>query len=157
MIRRIDPLSRTAYGVLCVAGMSLLAIPVLFSVGVAGGIAIALDGNGDRAVAVWLGAWGASFVAFALFFVTAYLFWPLASDWILEWQGYIVAMTIGAIGLAVMAFFVFITRWPLAMEVLVPLAGTFVVGFITPGRFLGLRRSAAQSRGGRPLARQGRP
>ncbi len=157
MIRRIDPLSRTAYGVLCIAGMSLLAIPVLFSVGVVGGIAIALDGNGDRALAVWLGAWGASLVAFVLFFAMAYLFWPLASDWILEWQGYIVAMTIGAIGLAVMAFFVFITPWPLAMEVLVPLAGTFVVGFITPGRFLGLRRSRERERHDRRLARQGRP
>jgi hypothetical protein len=157
VIRRIDPVSRTAFGVLCIAGMSLLAIPVLFSVGVMGGIAIALDGNGDRAVAVWLGAWGASFVAFMLFFITAYLFWPLASDWILEWQGYILAITIGAVGLGVMAFFVFITRWPLAMEVLVPLAGTFLVGFITPGRFLGMKRSPAQERHARRLARQGRP
>jgi hypothetical protein len=156
VIRRIDPLSRTAYGVLCIAAMSLLAIPVLFSVGVMGGIIIALDGNGDRAVAVWLGAWGASFVAFVLFLVTAYLFWPFASDWILEWQGYLLGIIIGAIGLAVMAVFVIISPWPLAIEVLVPLAGTFVAGFILPGRFLGLKRNAAQSRARRPLARHER-
>jgi hypothetical protein len=146
VIRRLDPLSRTAYGVLCIAAMSLLAIPVLFSVGVMGGVGIALDGNGDRAVAVWLGSWGAAFVAFVLFFAMAYLFWPLASDWILEWPGYVTALTIGALGLAGMALSVLLTDWPLAMEVLIPIGATFFVGFSIPGWFLGLRRAPRSER-----------
>jgi hypothetical protein len=146
VIRRLDPLSRTAYGVLCIAAMALLAIPVLASVGVIGGIAIAADGNGDRALAVWLGSWAAAAFAFALFLAAAYLFWPLASDWIVEWPGYLTALTIGACGLAFMALTVFVTTWPLAMEVLVPLGATFLVGFGVPGRVLGLRRPAEPRR-----------
>ena len=154
MIRRIDPLSRAAYGVLCVAAMSLLAIPVLGTVGVVGGAIIALDGNGDRALAVWLGSWAAAVFAFLLFFTMAYLFWPLASDWIIEWPGYVTALTIGACGLAFMAFLVFVTPWPLAMEVLVPLAVTFLTGFSIPGRFLGLRRQREPRREPARLARR---
>ena len=143
MIGRLDPLARAAFGGLCIAGMSLEAIPVLLVVGVVGGIGIALDGNFDRALWVWLGSWGASLVATALFVFIAYVFWPLASDWITEWQGYVAGFVIGGCGLAFMAFFVFITDYPLALEVLVPLAITFLVGFLFPGRLLGLGSHSA--------------
>lgn len=145
MIRRIDPLSRAAFGLLCIAGMALWAIPVLGAVGVIGGIAIALSGNGDRALAVWLGSWAAAAFATVLFFVFAYAFWPLASDWIIEWPGYVTGLAIGAAGLGLMAITVFVTDWPLALEVIVPLLITFIVGFSIPGWFLGLATPAIRT------------
>ncbi len=138
MIRRIDPLGRTAFGGLCIAAMSLEAIPVLLVVGAVGGIAIALDGDGSRALAVWLGSWAAAWFATLLFFVITFVFWPLASDWITEWQGYVMGLIIGGVGLGFMALVVFVTDWPLAIEIMFPFVTTFLVGFLLPGWFLGL-------------------
>jgi hypothetical protein len=141
VIGNVDFLGRTAFGVLCIAAMSLEAIPVLFVVGVLGGFGILLVGNVDRALWVWLGSWAAAGFAGLLFLFIAYVFWPLASDWITEWQGYVTAFAIGAIGLAAMSLTVFASDWPLALELIVPLAMTFLVGFAVPGWFLGLNRS----------------
>jgi hypothetical protein len=139
MIRRLDPLGRTAFGLLCIAAMSLEAVPVLLVVGVLGGLGILLVGNFDRALWVWIGSWIAAGLSGGLFLLLAYLFWPLASDWITEWQGYAMGFIIGGIGLAFMALVVFVTDWPLALELIVPFAITFAVGFLLPGWFLGLR------------------
>ena len=138
MIRRIDPLGRTAFGVLCIAAMSLEAVPVLLVVGVLGGLGILLVGNVDRALWVWLGSWAAAGFATLLFVAIAYVFWPFASDWITEWQGYVMGFVIGGVGLAFMALVVFVTDWPLALELIIPFAITFLVGFLIPGWFLGL-------------------
>lgn len=138
MISPTDLVNRAAFGVLCIAGMALLAIPVLFSVGPIGAAVNLLEGDEWRAFWVWVGSWSAAVVAGVLFFVSAYVAWPLASDWITEWQGYVIALLIGAAGLAFMALTVFVTTWPLALEVLVPLLVTFLVGFALPGRLLGL-------------------
>jgi hypothetical protein len=143
VIGRLDPLARTAFGGLCLAALALEAVPVLLVVGVLGGVAIALGGNFDRALWVWLGSWAGSVVAGLLFLLFAYVFWPLASDWITEWQGYVAGFVIGGCGLAFMALFVFITDYPLALEVLVPLVVTFLVGFLFPGRLLGLGSHSA--------------
>ena len=152
MIRRIDPLGRTAFGVLCIAAMSLEAIPVLLIVGVLGGLGILLVGNVDRALWVWLGSWAAAGFSTMLFAAIAYLFWPLASDWITEWPGYVTAFLIGACGLGLMALTVFVTDWPLVLEVLVPLAATFLAGFSVPGRFLGLRAGGLPARASKEMA-----
>ena len=152
MIGRFDVIGRGAFGLLCIAGMSLEAIPVLVTVGIVGGIGIALDGNLDRALAVWLGSWGAAGFAGMLFAAITYGFWPLASDWIIEWPGYVTAFSIGGCGLAFMALTVFVTGWPLALEVLVPLAATFVAGFSVPGRFLGLRAGGLPARAAKEMA-----
>ena len=141
MIRNVDILGRTAFGVLCIAAMSLEAIPVLLVVGVLGGLGILLIGNVDRALWVWIGSWAAAGFATLLFVAIAYVFWPLASDWITEWQGYVTAFIIGAVGLALMSLTVFVTTWPLALELIIPLVITFLVGFAIPGWFLGLSRS----------------
>ena len=140
MIGKVDVLGRGAFGLLCIAGMLLEAIPVLFVVGIVGGIGIAVDGNYDRAVYVWLGSWGAMGIATLLFVLMAYLFWPLASDWITEWQGYVTALAIAAAGLGLMSLTVLLTDWPLALELIAPLIVTFLIGFSIPGWFLGLNR-----------------
>jgi hypothetical protein len=145
MIRRIDPLGRAAFGVLCIAAMSVEAIPVLIVVGVLGGLGILLVGNVDRALWVWLGSWAAAGFAGLLFLVLAYIFWPLASDWITEWQGYVMGFIIGGVGVAFMALVVFVTDWPLAIEIMFPFAITFLVGFCIPGWFLGLRSPGLQT------------
>jgi hypothetical protein len=152
MLGRFDVLGRAAYGLLCIAGMALEAIPVLLAVGVIGGIGIALDGNGDRALWVWLGSWAAAGFAGVLFAAITYGFWPLASDWIIEWPGYVTAFAIGGAGLGFMALTVFVTDWPLALEVLIPLAATFVAGFCVPGRFLGLRAGGLPARAAKEMA-----
>jgi hypothetical protein len=118
--------------------MLLEAVPVLVVVGVLGGLGILIIGNPDRALWVWLGSWLAAGVSGVLFLVLAYLFWPLASDWITEWQGYVMGFIIGAVGLAFMAFVVKVTHWPLAIELIIPFAITFLVGFLIPGWFLGI-------------------
>ena len=145
MIRRIDPLSRAAFGGLCIAAMSLEAIPVLLVVGVLGGLGILLVGNVDRALWVWLGSWAAAGFAGFLFLAIAYVFWPLASDWITEWQGYVMGFAIGGAGLAFMALVVFVTDWPLAIELIIPFLTTFLIGFLLPGWFLGLRSPGLQT------------
>ena len=145
VIRRIDPVSRAAYGVLCIAAMSLEAIPVLLVVGVVGGIAIAIDGSGGRALGVWAGSWAAAWFATILAIVLSFIFWPLASDWILEWPGYLTALFIGAAGLVMMSLVVFVTDWPLAVELIIPFLLTFVVGFSIPGLFLGLGHPQIQT------------
>lgn len=154
MIGRFDIVGRGAFGLLCIAGMALEAIPVLLAVGVIGGIGIALDANYDRALYVWLGSWAAAGFSTALFIAMAYLFWPLASDWITEWHGYVAALVIGACGLGFTALTVFVTMWPLALEILVPLAVTFLVGFVIPGWFLGLGGSAIRTLPRERLARR---
>jgi hypothetical protein len=141
VIGNIDVLGRLAYGVLCIAGMTLEAIPVLMVVGVVGGIGLAVDGNYDRALYVWLGSWGAAGISTLIFVLIVYFFWPRASDWITEWMGYVTALTIAACGLAIMSITVKFTDWPLAIELIVPIIITFIVGFSIPGRFLGLDRS----------------
>ena len=141
MIGNIDVLGRLAYGVLCIAGMTLEAIPVLMIVGVVGGIGLAVDGNYDRALYVWLGSWGAAGISTLIFVLIVYFFWPRASDWITEWMGYVTALTIAACGLAIMSITVKFTDWPLAVELIVPLVITFLAGFSIPGWFLGLDRS----------------
>ena len=141
MIGKIDVLGRGAFGVLCIGGMLLEAIPLLFMVGIVGGIGLLAGGNLDRALWVWLGSWGATGIAALLFLAIAYFFWPLASDWITEWQGYATAFAIGAAGLGLMALTVKFTTWPLAAELIVPLIITFLTGFAIPGWFLGLSRS----------------
>jgi hypothetical protein len=135
--------ARIVYGILCVAAMSLEAVPVLIVVGVLGGLGILLIGNVDRALWVWVGSWVAAGFAGALFFALAYVFWPLASDWITDWQGYVVALIIGGVGLAFMALVVFVTDWPLALELIIPFVITLLAGAAVPGRLLGLRRPAA--------------
>ncbi len=119
--------------------MLLEAIPVLLVVGVLGGLGILLVGNFDRALWVWVGSWVAAGLSTVMFVALAYFFWPLASDWITEWQGYVMGFAIGGVGLAFMAFVVFVTDWPLALELIIPFAITFAVGFLLPGWFLGIR------------------
>lgn len=140
MIGNVDVLGRGAFGVLCIGGMLLEAIPLLFVVGIVGGIGLLIDGNPDRALWVWLGSWGASLIAAVLFLAIAYFFWPLASDWITEWHGYVTALVIAAAGLGLASIIVKFTDWPLAIELIVPLIITFLAGFSIPGWFLGLNR-----------------
>ena len=149
MIRRIDVLGRSAFGVLCIAGMFALSVPVLVAVGAIAGIVIASDGEGGKGLAVWLLAWAAAASAGLLFFGISFVAWPLASDWITQWQGYATGLAIGAAGLGLMALLVFVSTWPLYLAVIVPLGATFAVGFSTPGWFLGIRRRPEATAGGK--------
>ncbi len=126
MIRRIDPLGRASYGVLCIGGMAALSLPVLLVVGVVAGVVYALDGHEGKAVVVWLGSWGAAALAVALFLAISYVFWPLASDWIMEWPGYAVGFAIAAAALVLMAFLLFVAPVPIYVAIIVPLAATYV-------------------------------
>lgn len=142
MIRRIDPVGRAAYGLLCIAGMAALALPVLVVAGIVGGIAY----EGSKALAVWLGSWGAAGFAVLLFAAIAYVAWPLASDWITEWPGYATAFAVGGAGLALMALLLFAAPLPLSVAVIAPLAATFAIGFGVAGRLAGLRAPGARPR-----------
>ena len=146
MIRRIDPIGRVAYGVLCIAGMAALALPVLLVVGVVAGIVFATDGDGMKGLAVWLLSWAAATFAAMLFLAIFYTAWPLASDWIMEWPGYATGFVVAGVGLALMALLVFLVPVPLYLAILVPLTATFAVGWGIAGRLAGLRAPAARPR-----------
>ncbi len=154
MIRRIDPIGRVAYGVLCIAGMAALALPVLVVAGIAGGIVFAFDGDGGKALAVWLLSWAAAAFAAGLFLAIFYTAWPLAADWVIEWPGYATGFTIAGAGLAVMALLVFVAPVPLYLAVIAPLAATFVVGSGVAGRLAGLRAPGARPRQRARVARR---
>ena len=146
MIRAIDPIGRVAYGMLCIAGMAALATPVLVLVGIIGGIIYASDGDGGKAIAVWLLSWAAAVFAAGLFLGIFYTAWPLASDWIMEWPGYATGFSVGGAGLALMALLLFVAPVPLYVAVITPLAATFVAGFGVAGHLAGLKAPAARPR-----------
>ena len=146
MIRRIDPVGRVAYGVLCIAGMAALALPLLLVVGVVAAIVLALDGEVGKALAVWLLSWAAAAFAALLFLAIFYTAWPLASDWIIEWPGYATGFAIAGAGLALMALLVFVVPMPQYIAVLAPLAATFVAGSGVAGRLAGLGAPSARPR-----------
>lgn len=124
--------------------MSALSVPVLAAAGAIAGILTASDGDGSEALAIWLLSWAAAAGAGVLFFAISYVAWPLASDWVTQWQGYATGLVIGAAGLVLMALLVFVSTLPLYLAVIVPLAATFAVGFGTPGWFLGLRTAGTR-------------
>ncbi len=146
MIRRIDPVGRAAYGVLCIAGMAALALPLLLLVGGTTAIVHAASGNGEKALAIGLLSPACAAFAATLFLAIFLTAWPLASDWIMEWPGYATGFSLAAAGLALMALLVFLVPMPLYLAVLVPLAATFGVGFAVAGRLAGLKTPAARPR-----------
>lgn len=146
MIARIDPVGRVAYGMLCIAGMAALALPLLVVVGSAVAVYHAVDGNGDRAAAAWLLSWGCALFAGALFLAIFYTAWPLASDWIMEWPGYAAGFSVAGAYLALMALLLFLPEVPVYAAVALPLAGAFATGFAIAGRLAGLKAPAARPR-----------
>jgi len=146
VIRRIDPVGRAAYGVLCIAGMASLAVPLLLVAGCVAGLLYAQDGEGGKGLAVWLISWAFAAFAALLFLGILYAAWPLASDWVIEWPGYAAGYAVGGAGLLLMAALVFARLVPLYAAVILPLAGTFVAGFIVAGRLPGARATASSNR-----------
>ncbi len=146
MIRRIDPVGRIAYGVLCIAAMAALAFPLLIIIGTGAAVFIAIDGDGSKGLIVGLLSWAIAAFALALVLVLFYLMWPLAADWVTEWGGYALGFVIAGVGLAIMALLVFLVPMPLYLAVFSPLAATFAMGFAVAGRLAGLGSPAAQPR-----------
>ena len=146
MIRRIDPVGRIAFGVLCIAAMAALAAPLLLVAGLVAGIAFALTGDGMKGLAVWLLSWAAAVFALALVLGIFYTAWPLASDWIMEWPGYATGFSVAGVGLVLMALLVFLAPVPLYAAVIGPLGATFAVGSGIAGRLAGLKAPAARPR-----------
>ena len=146
MIRRIDPIGRIAYGALCIAGMSALAVPLLLVAGPIAGLVYAIDGDGLKGIVVALIAIAFAAFAAALFLGIFFTAWPLAADWITEWPGYATGFGVGGAGLALMSLLVFVGPLPLYVAVIAPLAATFAVGFGIAGRLAGLSAPAARPR-----------
>ena len=146
MIRRIDPVGRFAYGVLCIAGMAALAVPLLIVVSATAGTMIAIDDSASKGLLVWLLGWACAAFAAGLFLAIFYTMWPLAADWVTEWGGYALGFAIAGVGLAVMAVLVFLIDMPLYLAVLTPMAATAAAGIAVAGRLAGLRAPAAQPR-----------
>ena len=146
MIRRIDPIGRFAYGVLCIDAMAALAFPLLVIIGPIVGAVFAIDGDGSKGLVVGVLSWAFAAFALALVLVLFYLMWPLAADWVTEWGGYALGFVIAGVGLAIMALLVFLVPMPLYLAVISPLAATFATGFAVAGRLAGLGSPAAQPR-----------
>ncbi len=146
MIRRIDPIGRLAYGVLCIAAMAALAAPLLLVISATAGIVIAIDDNVSKGLVVWLLGWAGAAFSAGLLFAIFYTMWPLAADWVTEWGGYALGFAIAGVGLLVMTVLVLLIDIPLYLAVISPLAATFATGFAVAGRLAGLGAPAAQPR-----------
>ena len=106
MIRRIDPIGRIAYGVLCIDAMAALAFPLLVVIGPIAGAVLAIEGDASKGLAVWLLSWACAVFTAGLFLAIFFTMWPLASDWVTEWGGYALGFAIASVGLAIMALLV---------------------------------------------------
>jgi len=145
-IRRIDPVGRVAYGLLCIAAMAALALPVILIAGIVVAIVVLNDGDDERALAYLLGSWAAAFFAGGLCLAIFYAAWPLASDWIIEWPGYAVAFSIAGVWLLIMAFLLFAVPAPLYVAVPLPLLGAFGTGVAVAGKLAGMKAPSARLR-----------
>ena len=146
MIRRIDPVGRLAYGVLCIAAMAALAVPLLLVISPTAGAVFAIDDSVSKGLRVWLLGWACAVFSAGLLLAIFYTMWPLAADWVTEWGGYALGFVIAGVGLAIMAVLVFLVPMPLYLAVISPLAATFATGFAVAGRLAGLGAPAAQPR-----------
>jgi hypothetical protein len=152
MIRRIDPIGRTAFGGLCIAGAAAVAAPVLLVVGAVGGVVFVTNGDVVYAIAYWLLAWAMAVFSAGLAVGIFFTAFPLSSDWITEWPGYAVALALGAATVALMALLLFPVPAPIYVAVIVPLLLCFGGGFGVAGRLAGLKAPSARPR--RRLARR---
>ncbi len=146
MIRRIDPVGRLAYGMLCIAAMAALAAPLLIVISATAGIVIAIDNDVSKGLVVWLLGWACAAFSAGVLLAIFYTMWPLAADWVTEWGGYALGFAIAGVGLAVMAVLVFLIDMPLYLAVILPMAGTAAAGIAVAGRLAGLGAPAAQPR-----------
>ena len=146
MMGHIDLIGRAAFGLLCLAGMAALAMPALAVAGVVGAIVFGVRGDLGKALLVGLGTWGVAAAAGVLFVALVYIAWPLAADWITEWQGYATGFVIGGAGLGLMALLLLVIPAPLYAALMVPPAGSFAAGFAVAGWLGGLRAPGAQPR-----------
>lgn len=146
MIRRIDPISRAAFGALCVAGAAAVAAPVLLLAGASGAIAYGTTGDVVYAIAFWLVAWAFALFSAGLALGIFFSAFPLSSDWITEWPGYAVALALGAATVALLALLIFAVPMPIYAAVILPLLLCFIGGFGVAGRLAGLRAPSARPR-----------
>jgi len=146
MIRRIDPIGRTAFGALCIAGAAAVAAPVLLLAGAVGGIVSGVNGDVVYAIAFWLLAWAMAVFSAGLAVGIFFSAFPLSSDWITEWPGYAVALTLGAATVVLMALLLFPVPAPIYVAVIVPLLLCFGGGFGVAGRLAGLKAPSARPR-----------
>lgn len=138
VMKSIDVYGRLAFGGQCVAAMALIAAPVLFVVACVVPFVL-WDDNRGEAIGYWLAGWlaaagagigGALFAAFC---------WRWSGDWITEWPGYAVAMGIGLIADAVLAYMLTSTPVPIYGSFLVTMAAAFVAGMLVAGHLAGTR------------------
>ena len=146
MMGHIDPIGRAAFGLLCLAGMAALAVPALAVAGIVGAIVFGVRGDVGKALLVGLGTWGVAAVVGVVFVALVYIAWPLAADWITEWQGYATGFVIGGAGLGLMALLLLVISVPLYTALTVPPAASFGAGFGVAGWLGGLRAPGAQPR-----------
>src|SRR5262245_3874149 len=96
VLRRIDVYGRLAFGGQVVAAMMMLAGATPF---IAWSIIPFCLGDDNRAEAVlyWLGGWALGIATLAGGIVLEVFCWRWSGDWITEWPGYAVGVTIAVI------------------------------------------------------------
>jgi hypothetical protein len=145
-LRKIDFVGRAAFGSLCVAAMAALAAPLLFGTGVVRLMIELAVGDSSSAIAWWLGAWSAALAAGGLFLLLFYTAWPLASDWIIEWPGYVVGFAIAGACLVILSLMVFPLSVPWFLAVPLSALAAFGLGFLLAGTLAGLNAPGARPR-----------
>jgi hypothetical protein len=126
--------------------MAALACPILLVAGTT--MALIELAAGDAWAALWYLLRGLAAGAFSggLFLLVFYAAYPLASDWITEWAGYVIGIAIGAASLLMVATLLFTTPLPGYVAVLLPVAGGFGFGFAIAGKLAGMRAPSARPR-----------
>jgi hypothetical protein len=108
-------------------------------------IAELASGDAQQSLAYALGSLAGAILSAALFLALFYGAYPLASDWITEWAGYVVGIATGAFGLALMAALL-LSAAPVFLAFALPLVVAFGTGFAIAGRLAGMGAPTARPR-----------
>ena len=142
LIRSIQPLARAAFGLQALGAMLVFGGVALVVIGAVGGLLTA-DEGALGALAFWLIAWGIAALSIAGGVAMALFGWRFSGDWITEWPGYAVGLSLGAAGDVLLALLLFATGLHWSVSLVVALGSVFGAGFAVAGQFFWLEVSAA--------------
>ncbi|MEX2246099.1 MAG: hypothetical protein WEC75_05385 [Dehalococcoidia bacterium] len=152
VMKSIDVFGRLAFGGQCVAAMAMIAAPLLL-------VTAAVlpfyrwDESRGEAIALWLVGWvvavavAAGGVAFAVFC------WRWSGDWITEWPGYAVGISIAGVGDGALGYLLTSTGLNIYLSFALAVTSVFAAGILVAGNLAGTHVLPDQRRQ-RALARR---
>jgi hypothetical protein len=138
VLRRIDVYGRLAFGGQVVAAMMILAGPTLFVVASIVPFYVWGD-NQAQAILYWLGGWALGIATLAAGIALGVFCWRWSGDWITEWPGYAVGLTIAVIANILLALLLTSTPVPIPASFAVSIGLAFAIGCLVAGNLAGTK------------------